>query len=774
MANKLAALTERFPVLALRSVWVGAAVALVCALALALNAVLGAPGLLSALVLGLVLPPFASVIGARIAIAARQGEQPIEAGAMIAEATVGTLLPFALATVVLLLNTLRVPVCGLADGMGFLVLGPGISVVLSGALGLWVGALLGTRSKLATTLAFLLPFGFAAVELYGFYATPAIFAYDHVFGFFPGSMYDADLRITPTYATFRVLSFVWLLALWASLACVWAPRRAQLALGRVRERPAMATAAAVLVAVGATGWVFGNELGHRSDAESIAEALGGRLEGERCIAIYPRETPRADARRMVEDCDFRVRRVERVLGVQQRVPVTAFFFRSPQEKQALMGASNTYIAKPWRNEVYLQVNEWPHPVLFHEVVHVVASNVGTGPFRIAGTFGGLLPSPAIIEGTAVAVAWDAREGLTPHQWARAMLEVELAPPLSSVEGLSFLLQPASRAYTSAGSFLRWVMDTEGSDVVRRLYMSGDWESALGRPLEDAEADWHAFLREEVELPEEARALAQQRFERPGLFGQICPHRIANLRGELAQDLAAGDDATAIGTCREILELDPGQTGTRAALVGALARTGEREHADRELSVLVGPPSAAPPAIRAARLTLADALWRRDERAEAERIYRALAEEPMTADQARQLDVRIAALEIGGEGERAIRELLVPARDRTADSAVALSMIARLREVRGDGLADYLDARQLMFRGRFRLALPLIRTARAAGLPSARAETEARRMEAVIRYGAGDVDASQHLWWEILREADSEGERVEARDWLARIRLRDAR
>src|SRR5690606_13490283 len=102
---------------------------------------------------------------------------------------------------------------------------------------------------------------------------------------------------------------------------------------------------------------------------------------------------------------IRVAQAERALGVSQRERVTAFFFRNAAEKRALMGASNTYIAKPWRNEVYLQVGEWPHPVLFHEIVHVVVGNVGRGPFRIAGTLGGLLPSPAIIEGVAVAAAW---------------------------------------------------------------------------------------------------------------------------------------------------------------------------------------------------------------------------------------------------------------------------------------------------------------------------------------------------------------------------------
>ena len=37
-----------------------------------------------------------------------------------------------------------------------------------------------------------------------------------------------------------------------------------------------------------------------------------------------------------------------------------------------MGAADTYIAKPWRREVYVQAAGYPHPVLGHELMHVLA------------------------------------------------------------------------------------------------------------------------------------------------------------------------------------------------------------------------------------------------------------------------------------------------------------------------------------------------------------------------------------------------------------------
>ena len=133
---------------------------------------------------------------------------------------------------------------------------------------------------------------------------------------------------------------------------------------------------------------------------------------------------------------------------------------------------------------------------------------------------------------------------------------------------------------------------------------------------------------------------------------------------------------------------------------------------------------------------------------------------------------VAGLEgLGGAGERALRGLLVPRRDITSDAATAMAYIAALAAVRDDGLAAYLDARQLVFRQRFDLALPRILEARRRGLPTDRLREEARRVEAIARFGRGDHASSTRLWREILRDAaSSPAESLEASDWLARIRL----
>jgi hypothetical protein len=144
---------------------------------------------------------------------------------------------------------------------------------------------------------------------------------------------------------------------------------------------------------------------------------------------------------------------------------------------------------------------------------------------------------------------------------------------------------------------------------------------------------------------------------------------------------------------------------------------------------------------------------------------------MPDEELRQIEVRVLALEMGGPGELALRGLLVPRRDITSDPATALAHIAALDRVRSDGLAPYLEARQLLFRRRYDLALPRIVEARRRGLPTERLRAEARRIEAVARFGRRDREGSARIWREILRDgASTAAEALEASDWLARIRL----
>ncbi|MGC4088563.1 MAG: hypothetical protein QM756_11835 [Polyangiaceae bacterium] len=118
---------------------------------------------------------------------------------------------------------------------------------------------------------------------------------------------------------------------------------------------------------------------------------------------------------------------------------------------------------------------FPHPVLGHELAHVVAGAFGRGPFKIAGLLSGLVPDPGRIEGVATAAAPDENDALTLEEWAAAMQKLELLPKLESLFRLSFFGHNAAQAYTAAGAFVRYLQAEFGAASVRRWY--------AGEPLE---------------------------------------------------------------------------------------------------------------------------------------------------------------------------------------------------------------------------------------------------------------------------------------------------
>ena len=98
------------------------------------------------------------------------------------------------------------------------------------------------------------------------------------------------------------------------------------------------------------------------------------------------------------------------------------------------------------------------------------------------------------EGFAVAADDPIQGELTLHQWAAGMRRQKLAPDMRKLMGTEGFYQSApSRAYTVAGSFLRFLADTYGAEKVRVLYAHADFQQAYGRPLNDLVTEWERYV-----------------------------------------------------------------------------------------------------------------------------------------------------------------------------------------------------------------------------------------------------------------------------------------
>lgn len=658
-------------------------------------------------------------------------------------------------------NALRVPNCDLGEGLAFFAVLPLPGVLYAAAVGLACGTMLARRWA---TLAFLAVFlGSVGWSVARFWATPAIFAYDPFAGYFPGTVYDEVVEIRAPLLTYRAGTLAATAAILLALFALSDPEL-RLRRARARARPVVLAGALSAAAVALAIWGFGPELGHRQSAETIARELGGRTTGRRCIVHYPEALPREEARRLAADCDFRVAQAEAQLGAHLPGRLRAFFFADEAQKRDLQGAADTYIAKPWRREVYLQLSEHPHPVLKHEVAHVVAGTFGRPPFRIAAGAWGLVPIPGLIEGAAVAVGWE-RDQLSAHQWSRAMLELGIARSAEDVLGLSFLGRVAAQSYTLSGSFCRFLLDRYGARRFRILYATGDFRRAYGREARALTREWRAFL-ETVPLEPADLVAARARFDRPSLFGKPCAHENAQLRARVRALQAGGNDTGAVPLCERIVDNDPASVRDRVALLRALVRAGRLAEAERTARAMADDERLGEAANRDAAERLADLAWMRGRSDEARRGYEALLVEAPTEDDARMLTVKALGAADPALAPTLRAFLLDEGRPAPAPIAVYLlqGLLVRLPD---QPVVHYLLGRQLWNQSEPALARPHLQAADRGGLP-ARLAAENLRLLGQCEWLGGDPRSARVTFERLADPRHPLGVREEAHDWLDRI------
>ena len=319
-----------------------------------------------------------------------------------------------------------------------------------------------------------------------------------------------------------------------------------------------------------------------SSAPILARALSGERHTAHFVLHYDPAEGYApiDLALMLEDLEFRYDQLHQRLGAEPKGPITVWEFPSAESKKALVGAGNTLFARPWTREIFVQSERFPSARLRHEMAHVFAGAFGDRMFGVslAWRWHGPLPWPTLASGLIEGIAEAADAGAdgeesTIHQEAAAMIAAGNAPPLESVMGAGFSGQSGARAYTIAGSFCRFLLETRGAAAMQRLYRSaGDFVTAYGVPLATLEAEWRDFLAHQP-VDAQDRARASEQFRRPAIFKKVCARELA-ARLIQARALQATAPARAVALLEETCADDPHEPMYRLTLVDARAAAGE--------------------------------------------------------------------------------------------------------------------------------------------------------------------------------------------------------
>ena len=656
--------------------------------------------------------------------------------------------PVAIVTVPLVLLAVRglwVRVCDPWFGLEAYLALALASTALAAASGAAVALLAGRRRWLARLAPWLALVALIVVGVHRFRSQPPVFTYSPLLGFFPGNLYDEDIRLTAALAWARLEQLATVVAVLAAIAARY--DRATVGVrwrgAGVAWRPAAGGAAALALAIALRAQA--GQLGYAIDADDIAAELGGVRRTPHFI-IHFDNTPaiRDEIDLIAADAEFRLGQVCARIGVPVDAVGTihAFYFATAERKARLMGARHVEMAKPWLRQIYVTHEAFPHPSLRHEIAHVVAGRFGDPWFGVAARRVVGLPvlvNPGLIEGLAVALDWPGSGGsLTPHQSMRALELLGFAPDPRDVFSVKFMTLSSARGYTAAGSFMRFLLDTYGAAPVRAVYRSGgDFAAAFGKPQAALVAEWRAMLAT-VEVPAADLEAARERFRQGGVFDRPCPHMRAAREAEAGARLARGDRRGAVATMRAVCADAPDEPGYALSLA-AMLTAGDAAEAAQARAIYqrwAAPAQGAP--IRASAL---EALLRLDAAAGDRAAVRAGLDAalalPLDDNRRRTFEAIDRALTSGRPAGPLLRGYFFGPGDDLAWAAMAVALDP------ADPFARYLLALQLAERGFSVLSARLFASALTAGLPSPRFVRAAGRRLVVQAWRAGDRAALDH-------------------------------
>ena len=656
----------------------------------------GQPGYELSLAAGLVLPAIAAV-SASMAFPKRGGSvlafvlDRVATGVMLTVAAVG----------VGFLHGFRTSLCAPMEGSAIIALGAGAGAVMGGlwgtgtslALALWGGKRLQRRS-VHGLVALSGPVLGILISLGRFYFSPMVFALDPFFGYFAGPLYDTINQPLPLLTSYRIGSLLTVLTVLALAAQLQDTGEGRL---HFRLKPTLMLCVVITGGLSLLITAFGAELGHFSTERSIRKELSATTGFGRCAVYHHPSYSRREALLLAKDCAASLSRLESWFELQPGTEnVAVYLFQSPSEKGRLMGASGTYVAKPWRREIYLHAQGFPHPVVQHELAHVVAGRFGQGPMHIAGPLWGLLPDPGRIEGYAVAAApQDGPQAL--QKAARAMQKLELLPAMGQVFSLSFIGYNSSTGYATAGAFVAWLRAEVGAQPLRAWYSGTSVDRATGQSLASLEKQWHKSLAA-IALSQAELASATMRFDRPAIFYRVCPRLVDRLQGDAFSRLAQGDLDGAERDFKSVLEADPGALGAELGIAACSMRRGQGTEARRRYDDLLRRKTLTALQRASVQEALGDLLLTVDNGEQATELYERAAK--VFDDESRLRALEVKAQSSRGASRSGIIALLLG--DRTgATWPEAVEELARWSVAQPNaGLADYLLAKNWYARGEY--------------------------------------------------------------------------
>ena len=362
---------------------------------------------------------------------------------------------------------------------------------------------------------------------------PQVYFYNPIIGYFPGTIYDENIRIDRLLIAYRILnlSFVVVILYLAQLM-------------RQKKMLAKSFSLLIIVLVALTFSILKPLLFLSTDKESLNKRLHNTLSTDNFFIHYGNKSLFVNRTKYVALLhEYYLDQIKNQLGIRFSQKIDSYVFRNREQKQELMGAGNANIAKPWLRQIYLNYSSYEE-TLKHELVHIIASSFGTTVLKVADNF-----NSAMIEGLAVAID-DNYDGRPVHYLAKLAWQGGYRVSIPTLfSGINFFAQTSSISYIYAGSFIKYLIDRFGIGTVKHLYRSTDFKKYCGKDIHQLSNDYVEFLNNYRIVSNKYQA--QLYFGSKTIFKKYCPRFAASQTREASKYFQRGKFNNALELFKDV-------------------------------------------------------------------------------------------------------------------------------------------------------------------------------------------------------------------------------
>lgn len=426
------------------------------------------------------------------------------------------------------------------DGFGFWVLLPVPSVFLGAS----IGRLFRKLSFPAPTLLSILTLLICGVGIWliEFFTLPQVYFFNHIWGTWPGPIYDETLRVGESLLFFRWITVLWVILLWTIPDWNFSKQNKIIL---------------ALVIISLTlSYLNLNEMNIISPRQVLKEQLSIHKETKH-FDLYFEETKfsKEEIEFWSLRHEFHFNQIIQKLKVDwpEKRKIESYLYANAWEKKRLVGAKFTSYVPIWLEQDQLHIaKQQLNGVLKHELVHAISKQFGNKLFNGSWSIG-------MIEGVAEAIAGDA----SPESTLDQIIAAE--PPFPSTSEMENALSNAgfygsasSISYATAGSFVQFLLSNYPVEDFKEAYPQNNFKDSYPVSFDKLVSDWHQHLNS-IGIDSVDRQVSEFIFSRRSLFQKQCPHAFSKefeLWDQFNLHQANRDSTKSLETIDELYSLNP--------------------------------------------------------------------------------------------------------------------------------------------------------------------------------------------------------------------------